>query len=135
MAFPWPVTEDELLLTRALTSAMNTYEPRGQNEEELIQEAAANLITEAYNQGVRDEETLTHYALRSLRQGRFVLQRMEPSESSADFSYRDVEADAVAMETELKFRRPARSLASFPRGRFGRFRRGSVEHEHLVSTY
>jgi hypothetical protein len=49
MAFPWPVTEDELLLTRALTSAMNTYEPRRQNEEELIQEAAANLITEAYN--------------------------------------------------------------------------------------
>ena len=140
MAFPWPVTEDERLLTRALASAMNIYEPRGQNEEELIQEAAANLIIKAYNQGVRDEETLTHYALRSLRQGRpwrprLVLQRMEPSESSADFSYRDVEADAVAMETELKFRRPARSLASLPGGRFGRFRRGSVEHEHLVSTY
>ena len=70
MAFPWPVTEVERLLTRALASAMNIYEPRGQNEEELIQEAAANLIIKAYNQGVRDEETLTHYALRSLRQGR-----------------------------------------------------------------
>ena len=36
MAFPWPVTEDERLLTRALASAMNIYEPRGQNEEKLL---------------------------------------------------------------------------------------------------
>ena len=70
MAFPWPVTEDERLLTRALASVTNINEPRGQNEEELVQEAAANLIIKAYNQGVRDEETLVHYALRSLRQGR-----------------------------------------------------------------
>jgi len=44
MAFPWPVTEVERLLTRALASVTNINEPRGQNEEELVQEAASNLI-------------------------------------------------------------------------------------------
>jgi hypothetical protein len=68
-SFPWPVTEDELLLTNALGSVMSTYEARA-NEETLVQEAAENLIIEAYNQGIRDEETWAHYALRSLRRGR-----------------------------------------------------------------
>jgi hypothetical protein len=69
-SFPWPVTEDELLLTNALGSVMSTYEARGTHEEALVQEAAAYLVIEAYNQGIRDEETLAHYALRSLRRGR-----------------------------------------------------------------
>jgi hypothetical protein len=69
-SFPWPVTEEELLLTNALGSLMSTYEARGANEETLVQEAAANLIIEAYNQGIRDEEALAHFALRSLRRGR-----------------------------------------------------------------
>lgn len=64
------VTEDELLLTNAIESVMSTYEARGRNEETLVQEAAANLIIEAYNQGITDEETLVHYALRPLRRGR-----------------------------------------------------------------
>jgi hypothetical protein len=49
---------------------MSSYEARGTNEETLVQEAAANLIIKAYNQAIRDEETLAHYALRSLRRGR-----------------------------------------------------------------
>lgn len=69
-SFPWSVTEDEFLLTNALASVMSTYEARGTNEETLVEEAAANLIIEAYNQGVRDEETLAYYALKILRQGR-----------------------------------------------------------------
>jgi hypothetical protein len=69
-SFPWPVTEEELLLTNALGSVMSTYEARGINEETLVEEAAANLIIEAYNQGIRDEEALAHFALRSLRRGR-----------------------------------------------------------------
>jgi hypothetical protein len=68
-SFPWPVTEDELLLNQALEAVMAAYEPRGENEEDLVREAAGNLLLEAYEQGVRDPETLVHFALKTLRQG------------------------------------------------------------------
>jgi hypothetical protein len=70
LSFPWPVAEDELLLDNALARAMGSYEARGSNEDEFVQEAAARLIIEACNQGVRDEEMLAHYAIKTLRTGR-----------------------------------------------------------------
>lgn len=68
--FPWPITDEELLLNNALDAVMSSYEPGGDHEEALVQKAAASLIVEAYNQGVRDKETLANYALRSLQLGR-----------------------------------------------------------------
>jgi hypothetical protein len=68
--FPWPITDQELLLNNALERTLAAYEPRGVNEAEWVRDAAANLIVEAYNQGVRDEEALAHYALKALKLGR-----------------------------------------------------------------
>lgn len=68
--FPWPVTDDELLLNNALEDVMRLYNARGRNEQDYVQEAATNLIVEAYNQGVRDEGALVHYALKTLSQGK-----------------------------------------------------------------
>jgi hypothetical protein len=67
--FPWPVTDEDLLLTNALERTLAAYEPRGDHEAEWVRNAASRLIAEAYAQGVRDEETLVHYALRALKVG------------------------------------------------------------------
>jgi hypothetical protein len=69
-AFPWPVTDDELLLNNALGEVLAAYGPRGENEAAWVSEAAGKLIVEAYERGVRDPEALVHYALRTLRRGR-----------------------------------------------------------------
>jgi hypothetical protein len=66
-SFPWPVTDEELLLNNALERTLAACEPRGANEAKRIRDAAANLIVEAYNQGVRDEEHLANYALKALK--------------------------------------------------------------------
>jgi hypothetical protein len=68
-SFPWPITEDELLLNRALEAVLANYHPRGEQEAALVQEAAGNLIAQAYEHGVRDEQALIHYALKRLRDG------------------------------------------------------------------
>jgi hypothetical protein len=67
--FPWPITNEELLLNNALASVMSAYDARGDYEESYVRQAAANLIVEAYNQGVRDADVLAHYALKALRTG------------------------------------------------------------------
>jgi hypothetical protein len=68
--FPWPVTDEELVLTNALEIVVATYGEAGPLEEAWIREAAANLILEAHDQGVRDEDVLARYALRTLGRGR-----------------------------------------------------------------
>lgn len=68
--FPWPVTDEELILDKALANVLNTYDARGDEEEAVVEEAAARLIIEAYDQGIRDEATLSRFALRALRGGR-----------------------------------------------------------------
>jgi hypothetical protein len=68
--FPWPVTDDELVLNRTLENVVAAYGDAGPLEEAWLREAAANLIIEAYNQGVRDEDVLVHHALRTLSRGR-----------------------------------------------------------------
>jgi hypothetical protein len=68
--FPWPVTDDELVLNRTLENVVAAYGDAGPLEEAWLREAAANLIIEAYSQGVRDEDVLAHHALRTLRRGR-----------------------------------------------------------------
>jgi hypothetical protein len=68
--FPWPVTDEELKLENAMARVMAAYEARGMAEESWVQDAAAKLIIEAYEQGIRDEEVLAHYALKSLHRGR-----------------------------------------------------------------
>lgn len=67
--FPWPVTDDELVLNNALASVMSAYEARGDHEEDYVRDAAARLIVEAYNQGIRDSDVLARYALKALRGG------------------------------------------------------------------
>lgn len=68
--FPWPVADDELLLNQALADVIKAYGPAGENEAALVRGAASNWIMEAYEQGVRDEATLVHFALKALRGGR-----------------------------------------------------------------
>jgi hypothetical protein len=68
--FPWPVTDEELVLNEALEDVVAAYSEAGPLEEAWIREAAANLILEAYNQGARDQDVLAHYALKTLGRGR-----------------------------------------------------------------
>jgi hypothetical protein len=65
--FPWPVTDEDLVLDNALASVLNTYDARGDEEEAVVRDAAARLIIEAYNQGIRDEAILSRFALKALR--------------------------------------------------------------------
>jgi hypothetical protein len=67
--FPWPVTEDQLILANALDEVMAAYGDVGETEQAWVRDAAAKLIVEAYYQGVRDEDVLAHYALKSLARG------------------------------------------------------------------
>ena len=69
-AFPWPVTEDQLILANALDDVMAAYGTVGGAEEAWVREVSAKLIVEAYNQGVRDEDMLAYFALKSLALGR-----------------------------------------------------------------
>jgi hypothetical protein len=69
-SFPWPVTDEELLLNNALARTLKAYESRGARAPQRVRDVAAKLIVEAYDQGVRDEKTLAHYALNALRLGR-----------------------------------------------------------------
>jgi hypothetical protein len=64
--FPWPITDDELILNNALTIVMNTWEAHGSHEDKFVREAAANLIVEAYNQGIREPDVLANHALKAL---------------------------------------------------------------------
>ena len=59
------VTEDELLFTRVAEAVKEV--PVGGTEEAWVREAS-RLLIEAYNQVVRDEEVLVHYALKRLAQ-------------------------------------------------------------------
>jgi hypothetical protein len=69
-SFPWPVTDDELVLSNALDDVVAAHSEAGPLEEAWLREAAANLILEAYHQGVRDQGVLAHYALKTLKRGR-----------------------------------------------------------------
>jgi hypothetical protein len=69
-SFPWPVTDDDLLLNNVLEEVVAAYEARGENEAAWIAGATGKLIVEAYQQGVRDPDTLVHYGLKTLRRGR-----------------------------------------------------------------
>jgi hypothetical protein len=67
---PWPVTDDELVLNRALENVVAAYGDAGPLEEAWLREAAANLIIPAYDQGVREEDVLVHRVLKAMRRGR-----------------------------------------------------------------
>jgi hypothetical protein len=74
--FPWPVTDEELVVNRALENVLAAYGDAGPLEEAWLRKAAANLIFEAYDQGIRDEDVLVHQVLKihqvlkTLRRGR-----------------------------------------------------------------
>jgi hypothetical protein len=71
--FPWPVTDDELILNNALAIVMNTLEVQGSqrsNEDAVVRNAAASQIVEAYSKGIRDPDILAHHALKALRDAR-----------------------------------------------------------------
>jgi hypothetical protein len=68
--FPWPVTDDELVLNTALENVVAAFGEAGPLEEAWLREIAANLIIEAYDQGVRDEDMLVHQVLKTLRRRR-----------------------------------------------------------------
>jgi hypothetical protein len=68
--FPWPVTDDELVLNTALENVVAAYGDAGPLEAAWLREIAANLVIEAYDQGIRDEDMLVRHALRTLSRGR-----------------------------------------------------------------
>jgi hypothetical protein len=68
--FPWPVTDDELGLNRVLENVVAAYGDAGPLEEARLRKAAANLIFEAYDQGIRDGDVLVQQVLKALRRGR-----------------------------------------------------------------
>jgi hypothetical protein len=68
--FPWPVTDDELMLNTALEKVVAAYGDAGRLEEAWLRTTAANLIFETYDQGIRDEDVLVHQVLKTLRRGR-----------------------------------------------------------------
>ena len=68
--FPWPVTDEELVVNRALENVVAAYGDAGPLEEAWLRKAAANLIFEAYDQGIRDEDVLVHQVLKTLRRDR-----------------------------------------------------------------
>jgi hypothetical protein len=69
--FPWPVTDDELVVVnRALENVVAAYGDAGPLEAAWLLKAAANLIIQAYDQGIRDEDVLVHQVLKNLRRGR-----------------------------------------------------------------
>jgi hypothetical protein len=65
--FPWPVTDEELVVNRALENVVAAYGDAGPLEEAWLRKAAANLIFEAYDQGIRDEDVLVHQVLKTLK--------------------------------------------------------------------
>ena len=65
--FPWPVTDEELLLNNAVERTLKAYESSGAHAPRRVRDVAAKLVVEAYDQGARDEKTLAHYALNALR--------------------------------------------------------------------
>jgi hypothetical protein len=65
-SFPWPLTDDQLLLNEALEDVLASSrqsEPREKDEQEWLYVSAIDLILNAYEQGVRDRETLVNNAL------------------------------------------------------------------------
>ncbi|MBV9564820.1 MAG: hypothetical protein JOY90_30900 [Bradyrhizobium sp.] len=67
--FPWPVTDDELVLNKALEQVLASYRPAGDHETALIRDAAIRLLAEAYQEGLRDEDALVHQTLKALQAG------------------------------------------------------------------
>ena len=68
--FPWPVTDDELVLNRALENVVAAYADAGPLEAAWLREAAANLIIQTYDRGVRDGDVLVRHTLKTLKRGR-----------------------------------------------------------------
>jgi hypothetical protein len=65
-SFPWPVTDDQLLLTQSLEDVLAAVGPRNETDEARIGEVAKRLVVEAYQFGVRDRTTISEYALREM---------------------------------------------------------------------
>jgi hypothetical protein len=63
MDFPWPVTDDELLLNNAMASLLAPY---GEDDRKRIGDEAARLLLKAYGDGVRDEDVLVGYVATAL---------------------------------------------------------------------
>lgn len=63
MDFPWPVTDDELLLNNAMASLLALY---GEDDRKTMRDEAARLLLKAYGNGVRDEVVLVGYVARAL---------------------------------------------------------------------
>jgi hypothetical protein len=66
-SFPWPVTDEELLLTQSLEDVMAAVGPRNRTDEARIGGIAKRLVVEAYEFGVRDRKTIAEYALREMQ--------------------------------------------------------------------
>jgi hypothetical protein len=65
---PWPVTDDRLLLNQALKDVLSSC--RGMDGQGWLRASAIDLILNAYEQGVRDRETLVQNALMILKRDR-----------------------------------------------------------------
>jgi hypothetical protein len=64
MSFPWPVTDDELVLDEALDMVMRYFElPQDEGEYAGVESFAGQTIMEDWRRGVRDKAVLANKAI------------------------------------------------------------------------
>lgn len=69
MGFPWPVTEDELVLDDALDIAMRYFDlPHDEEEYGGLQSFAAEAIMEDWRRGVRNKVVLANKAIAEIEE-------------------------------------------------------------------
>ncbi|HEY3031909.1 MAG TPA: hypothetical protein VGJ68_17265 [Bradyrhizobium sp.] len=71
MSFPWPVTDDELVLDEALHIAMRHFDlPRDKRQYAAVQSFAGDVIMAEWRRGVRNKVVLANKAIADIEEHR-----------------------------------------------------------------
>ena len=69
MSFPWPVTDDDLILTDALDLAMRYFDlPANEEEYAGVEAFAGEAIMDDWRRGVRDKVVLANKAIAEIEE-------------------------------------------------------------------
>ena len=69
MSFPWPVTDDDLILTDALDIAMRYFDlPPNEEEYAGVESFAGEAIMEDWRRGVRNKVVLANKAIAEIEE-------------------------------------------------------------------
>ena len=69
MSFPWPVTDDELILTDALDITMRYFDlPPNKKEYAGVESIAREAIMDDWRRGVRDKVVLANKAIAEIEE-------------------------------------------------------------------